>query len=326
MDTRAAAARWGVSQASIRRWIREAELPATKNGRGYEVRERDVRRALKMPRRRGRPSGIQRTRRAQWFHRISFPQGALMGLGMASETWRPDLARRWEFYSQLLPDVAEAAAAVEYTAEKIHQAVATAEAYYVPYLPSLLEGPEPESGRGASHPAFADAYSEFANLVWWIRALDERLQHEYRGRPQGLVPALAPGALRDRVQALKLSLESALAEEARFFANFSLHHSTIPYAFNSNARVVAGRLELPIPDRVTAPITSNRNLSYADGRTLSSFADEATAIVVSFMDAVIDAFTEELPDRVRRPPAASPAARPAATEANSSGHRLPRRG
>jgi hypothetical protein len=108
----------------------------------------------------------------------------------------------------------------------------------------------------------------------------------------------------------------------RFVANFSLHHSTIPYAFNSNARVVAGRLELPIPDRVTAPITSNRNLSYTDGRTLSSFADEATAIVVTFMDAVIDAFTDELRDRVRRPPAA----RPAATGANSPGHRRRRTG
>ena len=198
--------------------------------------------------RRGRPSEIQRTHRAKWFHRISFPGNAVLGLGEASETWRSDLAQEWESYSRLLADVAEAAAAVEYTAEKIHRAIATAEAYYVPYLPALLAGPEPERGRHASHPAIADAYSEFANLLWWIRALDDRLGHGYRGA-RGLLPALAPGRLHDRARVLSEEFRRILAKEAGYLANYSLHHSTIPYAFNSSARVVDERLELPIPNR-----------------------------------------------------------------------------
>jgi hypothetical protein len=275
------------------------ELPATKVGRRYLITDRNIRRALEMPRRRGRPSEIQRTRGANWFHRIAFPGDAVMGLGDASETWRSDLAHEWESYSRLLPDVAEAAAAVEYTAEKIHRAVATAEAYYVPYLPALLEGPEPEFGRHASHPAIADAYSEFANLLWWIRALDDRLKHEYHGA-RGLLPALAPGRLLDRARDLTSDFKRSLADEAGYLANYSLHHSTIPYAFNSSARVVDDRLELPIPNRASAPVNSYRDLRYSDGRTLSKFADEASRIVVTFMDALLDAFVDELPARVRR--------------------------
>lgn len=317
LDVQHAVDRYQVKAATIRRWIRDGDLPATKVGRAYLIADRDMRRALEMPRRRGRPSGIQRTRRAKWFHRIVFPDDALMSLGHPGETWRPDVelpgyndliaasARfkhglsSWDLTSRLLPDVAEAAAAVEYTAEKIHRAIAVAEAYYVPYLPALLAGPEPEFGTHASHPAVADAYSEFANLVWWIRALDDRLEHEFHGA-RGLLPALAPGRLKDRAQVLMVEFRRKLADEAGHFANYSLHHSTIPYAFNTSARVVNERLELPIPNRVTAPVKNHWDLSYSDGRTLSTYVDEASSVVATFMDALLDVFDDELPARVRR--------------------------
>src|SRR6266511_834428 len=81
MDVQQAADRYRVRAPAIRRWIRDGELP----------------------RRRGRPRGIQRTRRFEWFNRIAFPGNALMGLGDASETWRDDLADEWETTSRLLP-------------------------------------------------------------------------------------------------------------------------------------------------------------------------------------------------------------------------------
>lgn len=319
-DVATAASRYHVRPATLRRWIREGDLPATKAGRTYLLDDRDVRRALEMPRRRGRPSGIQRTPRAKWFHRIAFPSNALLGLGDAGETWRQDdklpgweelleAAPRfkhglsaWELTSRLLPDVAEAAAAIDYTIEKIHRAIAVAEAYYVPHLPALLAGPEPEFGRHASHPAFADAYSEFANLLWWIRALDDRLERSFYG-VRGLLPALAPGSLKDRAWELTLEFRRALATEAGYLANYSLHHSTIPYAFNSSALVVAGRLELPIPNLVTAPVRSHWDLAYGSGRTLSAYAEMASSVVGTFMEALLAAFEDELPARVRRAPA-----------------------
>ncbi len=300
MDVQQAADRYRVRAPAIRRWIRDGELPATKIGRRYEISDRDIRRVLEMPRRRGRPRGIQRTRRFEWFNRIAFPGNALMGLGDASETWRDDLADEWETTSRLLPDVAEAAAAVEYTSEKIHRAIATVEAYYVPYLPALLEGPEPTMYRGASHPSVSDAYSEFANLLWWIRALDDRLEHTWLGADLGLLPALAPGQLQGRARALRKGLRRELARDAIYLANYSLHYSTIPYPFNSSARIEDGRLELPIPNQVTRPVDSHLDLRYSDGRTLSSYADKAASIVVSFMDTLLDAFVDELPARVRR--------------------------
>ncbi len=240
-----------------------------------------------------------------------------MGLGDAGETWKADAElpgyeelmaasprfthglSSWELTSRLLPDVAEAAAAVEYTGEKIHGAVAVAEAYYVPHLPALVSGQEPEFGRHASHPAISDAYTEFANMLWWIRTLSDRLEHQYYGA-RGLLPALAPGRLKNRVQTLTADFRSAIADEAGLLANYSLHNSTIPYAFNSSARVVNNRLELPIPNRVTAPVKHHWDLSYSDGRTLSTYVEAATSIVVTFMNALLDAFDEELPDRVRR--------------------------
>jgi excisionase family DNA binding protein len=300
LDVQQAADRYRARAATIRRWIRDGELPATKIGRRYVISDRDMRRALEMPRRRGRPSGIQRTRRAQWFHKIAFPDGALLGLGDASETWRKDLEHDWETYSRLLPNVAEAAAAVEYTTEKIHRAIAMVEAYYVPYLPALLDGPEPTHGRGASHPSVSDAYSEFANLLSWIRALNDRLEHKWKGAALGMLPALAPNRLQSRARILTNRFRRELAREAGLLANYSLHYSTIPYAFNSSARVVDGRLELPIPNRVTHAVNTFQDLKYSDGRTLSKYADEAASIVVTFMDALIDAFIDELPARVRR--------------------------
>lgn len=295
-----ASARHKVHPATLRRWIRDGDLPASRAGHRYQVADRDVRRAIEMPRRRGRPRGIQLSNRSRWFSRIVAPRNGLMGLGDASETWRPDLAKNWEHYWRLLPDAAEAAAAVEYTSEKIHRAIAAAEAFYVPHLPLLLEGPEPELGRGASHPSVADAYCEYVNILSWIRSLDERLEHEYHKRKVGLLPALAAGRLQDRARVLTDGLRRGLAIEARHLANYALHHSTIPYAFNSSARIVDGRLELPIPNRVESPVSSHLDLRYSDGRTLSSFATEATMIVVTFMDQLIDAFEDELPARVRR--------------------------
>jgi excisionase family DNA binding protein len=90
LNVQTATARYQVTAATVRRWIRDGNLPAIKTGRAYQFMDRDMRRALEMPRRRGRPSGIQRTQRAKWFHRIAFPGNAVMGLGDAGETWKAD--------------------------------------------------------------------------------------------------------------------------------------------------------------------------------------------------------------------------------------------
>jgi hypothetical protein len=60
------------------------------------------------------------------------------------------------------------------------------------------------------------------------------------------------------------------------------------------------RLELPISNRVAAPVNNHWDLRYSDRRTLSTYACEASSVVVTFMDALLDAFDEERPARVRR--------------------------
>jgi excisionase family DNA binding protein len=58
LSTPEAAERLGLSEAMVRRYCAQGRLPATKVGKGWAIRRRDVERFAANPRHSGRPSGI----------------------------------------------------------------------------------------------------------------------------------------------------------------------------------------------------------------------------------------------------------------------------
>jgi hypothetical protein len=60
-----------------------------------------------------------------------------------------------------------------------------------------------------------------------------------------------------------------------------------------------GRIVLPFPDRVSAPVGHRWELTYRDNRDAVSFADDLMAAVERFMDELISAFEQHLPDRFK---------------------------
>jgi hypothetical protein len=151
-------------------------------------------------------------------------------------------------------------------------------------------------------PSVEDAWYTLEELLVWARTLDERLRRpakDWRRYPdQGLIPALADGPRRDAVIDARARLLSAGVNEARFLAGLNLHMQTMQ-AGSKHGRVRSGRIILPFPDRVTAPVGHRWQLTYNDGRDAVSFADGLMAAVERFMDELISAFEEHIPERFK---------------------------
>jgi hypothetical protein len=59
----------------------------------------------------------------------------------------------------------------------------------------------------------------------------------------------------------------------------------------------SGQIILPFPDAVTAPVDHRWLLTYIEGRDAVSFADSLMAAVARFMDEMIQAFEQNVPER-----------------------------
>jgi hypothetical protein len=70
-------------------------------------------------------------------------------------------------------------------------------------------------------------------------------------------------------------------------------------AGSKGGRMRSGRIVLPFPDRVTAPVGHRWQLTYVDTRDAGSFADGLMAAVERFMDELISAFEEHVPERFK---------------------------
>ena len=136
----------------------------------------------------------------------------------------------------------------------------------------------------------------------WARTLDERLRrpaNDKRRYPeQGLIPALADGPRRDAVIDARARLRFAGVNEARYLAGLNLHVQS-SQAGSKLGRMRSGRIVLPFPDQVTAPVRHRWQLTYDEDRDVVSFADGLMAAVERFMDELIRAFEEHVPERFR---------------------------
>jgi hypothetical protein len=105
---------------------------------------------------------------------------------------------------------------------------------------ALRDGPQPASPGAPPDPASAralvaarpvrDASYSFVNLLSWARLTVDRTDRPYRpglSRRTGLLPALQPGELHDRVEAAIQHLRSTLLD-SRALAGYAFHTAAIP--------------------------------------------------------------------------------------------------
>jgi hypothetical protein len=198
----------------------------------------------------------------------------------------------------LLGDVVDAAGGVERSHARLHQEMALVQETWVRWSSTLGEMPD---GAGMTDPSVEDAWYTVEELIVWTRTLDDRLRRRAMKKQypdQGLIPALADGPRRDAVIRARDHLLSAGINETRYLSGLNLHMQPIQ-AGSKNGRMRSGRIVLPFPDRVAAPVSHRWQLTYNDNRDAVSFADGLMAAVERFMDELISAFEEHVPERFK---------------------------
>lgn len=267
------------------------------------------------------------SRTNEWNRRVHFPATSKAPLGWGYEYWildptiyeghvelkaraaevyRRQKRRTWrkrqlaaELSDHLLEDVLAAAGGIEHSILALRDAIERAQAWTDQIEPK----PTPESvPTGINDVSVIDAWYEFANLLSWTRALEERLDRRGQGSlpRQGLVHALKPKRLKKRVIKLTEELRAGPLGETRFLTNFTLHSALVR---NPNSGVQldkTGRVTLPIPDEQTGPIKHWKVLTWDENRDGVVFADELWTSIEVFMEGLIQAFEKAVPKRFRR--------------------------
>jgi len=204
----------------------------------------------------------------------------------------------YEATHTLMLDVIEAAGGVESAYERFRRAMADTHATYLEWIKTAPPTADATKTRWAL-PELEDAWYALEDLLVWVRKLDDRLRRESRWSvDQGLIPALAEGPRRDTVIRAKSRLKTACLDEARHLSNLSLHMHSME-AGSKSVRVVDGRLFLRFPDRVAEAVSHRWQLTFNDGRDAVSVADEIMASVERFMEEMITAFEDNLPERFK---------------------------
>ena len=206
----------------------------------------------------------------------------------------------------LLPEVLYAAGGVERELEQLCAALAEVqqfadEAAVLYPRPSSAEWPV--WGCHVSTPAMRDVSYSFANLLSWARSVVERTSRHKPGSSElvGLLPALAPGHLRDHDQDAFDELQAAL-DEARRFANYALHAGVLPGGGTPQADVLPdGRLLARLPDPVQRAILTWEEFTFTKDRDMLTYATEVMRSIEIFIDKVLNAFAADRPARAGGP-------------------------
>jgi len=116
----------------------------------------------------------------------------------------------------LIVEVIYAAGGVERELAQMQAALEEAQAWTDRAPSSFPEHREkPLHGSYSAAPTLVDASYAFVNLLTWARTLRERVERPWRPRSPrkvGLLPALHPGPLQDRVGRALSVLDDALTE------------------------------------------------------------------------------------------------------------------
>jgi len=212
-----------------------------------------------------------------------------------SET-RPDNYRLRDATSQrLLQEVVNAARAIMYTVDKIEGLVAEVQEWVDESIEPLGEDEErPQYVRGVGDPRLVAAGWEFANLLTWLRSLQERIERDARkpkGEKVGLVPMLNPHhPITPKVVSLVEDLYSGALGD-RLLANLVLHHEVVP-RYTGAELTDDNRVIVRIPDRPEGPVDFSFELRYSEERDLISLARAVAEDVRRFVDGLLDEFEE----------------------------------
>jgi hypothetical protein len=203
----------------------------------------------------------------------------------------------------LILEVIHAAGGVERELAQVQAALEEAQAWTdQAALKFPRERERPLLGFSAAAPTLVDVSYAFVNLLMWARTLRERVERGWRpgsSKKVGLLPALEPGLLQNRVAHALSTLDDALAE-ARYLTNYALHAGSLPSTSTPAAEVLEdGRILFRIPDPVAGPITTWEEFTFNDQRDALTYAHSLMQSVAAFMDEMLTAFEENLPARVR---------------------------
>ena len=164
-------------------------------------------------------------------------------------------------------------------------------------VPVITPGPliAPEQGLPRPHdtaPPMREASYCFVDLLGWARSTVERTDRPYRpGSPEraGLIPALAPGQLRDSVEAALRHLRAAL-RDSRFLAGYAFHAGAVPEGTPGAEILPDGRILARLAEPVTDPVLTWEGLEFTEARDMLTYATELMAAVEVFVSRVLDAF------------------------------------
>jgi hypothetical protein len=182
----------------------------------------------------------------------------------------------------LLAEVLYAAGGVERELRELRQSQDDARrlAGREPPPPTVLLQVQPTSApqeRPTAHALVAarpqrEASYCFVNLLSWARLTVERTDRPYKpgssGRA-GLLPALRPGELRDKVEAALQHLRTAL-KDSRSLSSYAFHAGAVP-----------GK---------EMPGLGGEALELTEDRDMLAYATELMAATEAFVDRVLDAF------------------------------------
>jgi hypothetical protein len=203
----------------------------------------------------------------------------------------------------LILEVIHAAGGVERELAQVQAALEEAQAWTdQAALNFPREREKPLLGSYAAAPTLVDVSYTFVNLLMWARTVRERVERPWRpgsSKKVGLLPALEPGQLQNRVAQALSVLEDALAE-ARYLANYALHAGSLPSTSTPAAEVLEdGRVLFRIPDPVTGPITTWEEFSFDGERDALTYAHSLMQSAAAFVDEMLTAFEDNVPARVR---------------------------
>jgi hypothetical protein len=251
--------------------------------------------------------------------RAHFPAHSGAALGFAGELWDPNpghyqgaaelearlhsLGRKatrreiaWQLAGHLLDDLLVAAGGVENSIMRFRNEVDQMRAFIAEH--NLRAKPGIPTGVSG----MMEAWYAFADLLVWLRTVEERIERRGNGGndKQGLLPALKPMRLKKRVEQLFSRYRTAEAvQSVRKLSNFTLHSSLVRHPWSGARLRPDGTLHLPAPDPPADAVAHWYLFTWQQNRDGIELAEAMWEAVQLLIDGILDAFEQATPKRLR---------------------------
>ena len=208
-------------------------------------------------------------------------------------------SRAFESACFRLMDVVDAVGAIEYMEGKIGRIVAKATPAARKYFrPTFVMSAEEQAAEGTKLFTIGlDAYYEFQNLLWWTRALEDRVSKS----DFGLFLFLAAED-NTNVKALWRAFRAIPSlKNIRALANYTLHSSALPPPIEQGFSFRDGRLLIRIPDSSTSEIRLGQQFTYTQGRDVLTVAREISKAAHVFGEGCVNVLEKSFERRRHTP-------------------------